>query len=313
LTEGVGALVASLIRKVKPDVGGLDPSLNLELDLGLDSLARVELLSEIETELGVRVSDEEATRIYTLGELLDALDGQDRKATKSGPGWKEILAVSPEDPLNQHYIFKPKPVATAIIVSLSRILNVLTRTVTRLNARGLENLPESGPLMLCPNHESYLDAPMLYATLPARLIGRIFSLGYSDYWTGAISRRIAEACNIVAIDPNVNLVRAMQAGAVGLKRNKVLLIFPEGTRTIDGRLSSFKKGAAILAFELGVPIVPVGINGTFETWPRNGGFALHPIEIVFGKPIDPRHFACAADPYGELTDHLRDAVDKLTN
>ena len=79
-------------------------------------------------------------------------------------------------------------------------------------------------------------------------------------------------CNIVAIDPNVNLIRAMQVGAVGLKHGRVLLIFPEGTRSIDGHVAEFKKGAAIMAYELGVPIVPVGIRGTFEAWPRGGNF-----------------------------------------
>src|SRR5204863_10082512 len=113
-------------------------------------------------------------------------------------------------------------------------------------------------------HESFLDAPMLYAVLPSRVIANAFSLGYSDYWEGRLSRKLAELTNIVASDPNVNLIRPMQAGAVALKRNKLLLVFPEGTRPIDGHVAEFKKGAAILSYELGVPILPVGINGTFE-------------------------------------------------
>jgi long-chain acyl-CoA synthetase len=188
---------------------------------------------------------------------------------------------------------------------------LVSKIVFKYRAVGVENVPKSGPYLMCPNHESFLDAPMLYAILPSRVIGSIFSVGHSDYWEGPISRRIAEKCNIVSIDPNVNLVRAMQAGAVGLKRSKVLLIFPEGTRTIDGGLQEFKKGAAILAYEMGVPILPVGINGTFEVLPRSGGFKFHPIEIVFGKLIDPREFTGAADPYAALTDRLRDRVSNL--
>ena len=220
------------------------------------------------------------------------------------------MSVSAADNLNDHYIFKPKPVAVATIVFLSRLLFLLSKLVFHYRAVGVENVPKDGPYLMCPNHESFLDAPMIYAALPSRTIGSIFSLGYSDYWEGPITRRISELCNIVAIDPNVNLVRAMQAGAVGLKRNKVLLIFPEGTRTIDGRLQEFRR-TAILAYEMGVPILPVGINGTFEMLPRSGGFKFHPIEIVFGKLIDPREFAGAADPYAALTDLLRDRVSNL--
>ena len=139
----------------------------------------------------------------------------------------------------------------------------------------------------------------------------MFILGYSDYFDTPYTRWFARFCNIVAIDPNVNLVRAMQAGAVGLKHARVLIVFPEGTRSIDGHVAEFKKGAAILAFELGVPIVPVGIRGGFEAWPRGGRFRRHPIEFHFGDPIDPREFGRTPDPYAAITDRLQKDVKVL--
>lgn len=310
--SGTGAIVATLIRKVKKDVGGLDPAMNIELDLGFDSLARVELLTEIESQTGVHLDEEEANRVYTLGELLDVLESRRGEAVTSGRGWKDLLAVESSEEWNNHYIFRAKPFRTAFIILILRTLKYLGIPLFHLKWRGIENIPKSGPFMICPNHESYLDAPMLFSILPSNVIANSFSLGYSDYWQGPISRRIAESCNIVAIDPNANLVRAMQAGAVGLKRSKILVIFPEGTRSIDGRLGEFKKGAAILSSELGVPIVPVGINGTYECWPRRGSLKRHPIEIVFGRPIDPRQFATVADPYAALTESLKNSVKTLT-
>src|SRR6185295_19547023 len=157
----------------------------------------------------------------------------------------------------------------------------------------------------------YLDGPLLISVLPRSVIYDIFILGYTDYWEGAIGRRVAEICNIVPIDASANLVRAMQAGAAGLKKGRVLLIFPEGTRSIDGQVAEFKKGAAILAFELGVPIVPVGIRGAFEVWPRGGGFRLHPIEFHIGDPIDPTGFKKTADPYAAITEKLQNEVKRL--
>jgi long-chain acyl-CoA synthetase len=167
------------------------------------------------------------------------------------------------------------------------------------------------PFILCPNHASFLDGPLLISTLPRRIIYNIFILGYSDYWRNAFSRQLAEICNIVAIDPNANLVRAMQLAAAGLKNNRVLLVFPEGTRTIDGRVGEFRKGAAILAYELGIPIVPVGLRGTFDAWPRGGSFRFHPVEVHFGDAIDPRAFSHTADPYGAITERVRDQVKIL--
>ena len=81
------------------------------------------------------------------------------------------------------------------------------------------------------------------------------------------------------------------------------MVFPEGTRSIDGHVTDFKKGAAILAYELRTPIVPVGIRGTFEAWPRGGGFRLHPVEIHIGDPIDPDRFKARSihGYYGDAT------------
>jgi long-chain acyl-CoA synthetase len=186
----------------------------------------------------------------------------------------------------------------------------LFRSYLPLTYDGLENLPKS-PFILAPNHQSLLDGPLLICTLPKRVIDKIFILGFPDYWQGPVMKFFGKLSRIVEIDASVNLVQAMQIGALGLRNGKVLLVFPEGTRTIDGKLAEFKKGAAILAVELGVPVVPVGLTGAFEMWPRGGNFKRHPVRVVFGKPIDPRAYAGAADPYGAVTDAVKSSVEKL--
>jgi long-chain acyl-CoA synthetase len=309
---GAGAIIAELVREAKPDAGALDPSMNMELDLGFDSLARVELMGTVEAKLGVRIDEQLATRIFTLGELVDAFEQATRSESMLGQSWREILETAPSDEFDRHYIFKPRRFLNRFWLVMMWLLRKLGQVLFKLKWSGVDKIPATVPFILCPNHESFLDGPLLLAVAPKRVIYNAFILGYSDYWKSALSRRIAEACNIVAIDPNVNLIRAMQIGAVGLRKNKVLLIFPEGTRSIDGRIAEFKKGAAILAYELGVPIVPVGIRGTFEAWPRGGRFKFHPVEYVFGDPIDPRSFKDAADPYSAITEKLRNDVKVLS-
>jgi long-chain acyl-CoA synthetase len=307
----VGLVIAELVREAKPDAGALDPSLNIELDLGFDSLARVELLGLAEARLGTHVDEQQASRIFTLGELIDAFETASASEAVTGRSWKEIIESATPDQMSGHYIFHKRPLLDPTSWLAMRTLRLLARMFFRLRYFGLEKLPRTMPFLLCPNHESFLDGPLLTSILPRRVIYHMFSLGYSDYWKSAFSRRVAEICKIVAIDANANLIRAMQVGAVGLKHGNALLIFPEGTRSIDGNVAEFKKGAAILAFELGIPIVPVGIRGTFEAWPRGGNFGFHPVEFHFGDPIDPKAFGQASDPYAAITEKLRNDVISL--
>jgi long-chain acyl-CoA synthetase len=175
----------------------------------------------------------------------------------------------------------------------------------------LENLPSRSPFIICPNHVSYLDPFLLCAVLPFRIIRDFFILGYTDYFEAPLTRWLSSTVNIVPVDPNANLTRAMRIAAVGLRRDRILLVFPEGERSISGELTSFKKGAAILSIELGVPLVPVGIRGTFQAWPRGGRLRAHPVDINIGEPIDPSGFEEADDPYTSINDELRRSVARL--
>jgi long-chain acyl-CoA synthetase len=307
--DGAGAVVAKVIRAAKPDVGALDVSMNLELDLGFDSLRRVELLGLAEAELGVRVDEDKAARIYTLGELIDELIAAGPESGR-GSNWKEILNVPPEHDLHQHEVLDPSGFTLWVSYLTIKTAKVMFRWFLPLTYSGIEKLP-SAPFLLCPNHQSLVDGPLLISTLPKRVIDKIFILGFPDYWKGRIMGFFGRLSRIVEVDASVNLVQAMQIGALGLRKGKVLLIFPEGTRTIDGKLGEFKKGAAILAVELGVPIVPVGLSGAFELWPRGGSFRRHAVRVTFGEPVDPKKFGDAADPYGAVTDAMKKAVEKL--
>jgi long-chain acyl-CoA synthetase len=124
---------------------------------------------------------------------------------------------------------------------------------------------------------------------------RLFFVGAAEYFESPFMRRFARATNIVPVDANTNLMRAMQAGAAGLRLGKVLVLFPEGERSIDGELKPFRKGAAVLSTYLSAPIVPVAIDGFWERWPRGHGLrwatlvprAARPVRVAIGAPIAP--------------------------
>jgi 1-acyl-sn-glycerol-3-phosphate acyltransferase len=136
------------------------------------------------------------------------------------------------------------------------------------------------------------------------------------YFTTPFMARLARLINVVPIDPDVELLRAMRAGAAGLRAGKILNVYPEGQRSFDGRLLDFKKGAAILAAELDVPIVPVVIDGTYLVWPRESR-RLHfaKVKLRFGDPIQPRAFVTGETDeevaYEKLSTALRDRIQEM--
>jgi 1-acyl-sn-glycerol-3-phosphate acyltransferase len=139
----------------------------------------------------------------------------------------------------------------------------------------------------------------------------LFSVGTSEIFGSGMMRRIARFMRVIVVDPDSNLIPAMRAGAYGLRRGRVLMLFPEGERSIDGPPKVFKKGAAILSVHLRVPIVPVAIEGAFEVWPRGKNFfqALHPVKMAFGDPIYPPADAHPSEAeYAQITAELRERV-----
>jgi 1-acyl-sn-glycerol-3-phosphate acyltransferase len=102
----------------------------------------------------------------------------------------------------------------------------------------------------------------------------------------------------------------MRAGAFGLRHGRILILYPEGERSIDGTPRTFKKGAAILSVHLQVPIVPVAIEGFYDAWPRGKAFQrFAPLEIQFGDPIYPPPEAEASESvYEGITAELKSRV-----
>jgi long-chain acyl-CoA synthetase len=291
------------------------PSHNLELDLGLDSMQRVELLSQMEEQLGGNIGDSQLAEIYTLRDLVDAvLQGAASGAGGPGPrtafaGWKTILAEEPS-PSDVISLLRPQPVSAVFWYLVSRLIQVIALDRFDLHVRGLEKLPGSGPYIISSNHESYLDPAILASVLPPPVFDRVFAVGTSEIFGQGFMLRLARSLRTVVVDPDANLIPAMRAGAFGLRQGRPLIFYPEGERSIDGTPRIFKKGAAILSIHLQVPIVPVAIEGFYEAWPRNKPFqGFKPLKMVFGDPILPPPQSEASEAaYQKLTAELKTKV-----
>jgi long-chain acyl-CoA synthetase len=128
--------------------------------------------------------------------------------------------------------------------------------------------------------------------------------------------QLARLINVVPIDPDLQLLRAMRMGAAGLRTGKILNIYPEGQRSFDGQLLEFKKGAAVLAEELRMPIVPVALDGAYGIWPRKSWrFRLAKVKLRFGEPIDAGSIISEETDeelaYEKLTTVLRQRIQQM--
>ncbi len=295
----------------------VNPKMSLELDCGFDSLERVEFLSTIQETFQVHISDEAATEIYTVQDLTEAVRGrlsgeiQDEENAGASVSWGELLRrpLSEQEERAIDKILRRRPFTELIYFGCTRLIWVIGKVFYRLRFEGQEHLGSNYPYMICPNHLSFLDGFLLSAALPLRVIRRLFFLGYSDYFGGPVMSFLGSRIKVVPVDADRHLRQALRLGAHGIDEKLVLCVFPEGERSIDGSLKVFRKGPAILAVELGIPVVPAAMLGTYEAWSRGSDrFRFRPVTIRFGPPITPEP---GRESYEEFNQRLRHAVQEL--
>ncbi|MEZ5316098.1 MAG: AMP-binding protein [Vicinamibacterales bacterium] len=324
-----GGLVEAIAARLSRP--GLPPDANLELDLGLDSMERIELLTFVEQQRGTRVDAATRQTIFTVRQLVDAAmaaaPAAEAAGGEAGAGeaagaaaaadpaatWDAVLDQAPDSALIEP-LRHPKTAFAAFAFVLIGAVRLAATVLCGVRVAGREHLPREGPCLICPNHQAYLDGFLLAGALPFRLLRRLFFVGAAEYFETPLMRRLARLVNIIPVDPDANLVSAMRAGAAGLRLGRVLILFPEGERSIDGELKAFRKGAAILSAHLGAPIVPVAIDGLFEIWPRGRPFQWRALASAWRRGITLRFgppMRVARGEYERGTTALRDAVAGL--
>jgi long-chain acyl-CoA synthetase len=282
-----GEEIVSLLQD-KTGLGVIALDDHLELDLGLDSLALVELLAALEERFGVRIGEGEAAEVFTVAELINFVEAkgpQDELARVEARNWGEILSAPPSPALLARIDLAPGFGARLFTAACSVGFGLLFRLMFRLQVSGRENLVAGG-YMVCPNHASYLDGFALVCAMPWRLRLQLFFMGYSTYFDAPVVRQLVRLLRVIPVNSARHLVEAMQASAWVLRHGGIMAIFPEGARSLSGELRQFKKGVAILAEEMGGQIVPAAITGSYEAWSANTALPRpHPIHISFGQAL----------------------------
>jgi 1-acyl-sn-glycerol-3-phosphate acyltransferase len=171
-----------------------------------------------------------------------------------------------------------------------------------------ERLERQGPFVIASNHESFYDIPVLFTSLPMplRFVAKrnLFRLPFLG-WSMA-------AAGFVPVDrgDHAHGKEVLDTALSRLQEDRSLVVFPEQTRTRTGELSPFKSGAAVFAIKSGMPLLPVGIAGTFGVH-RRGAFRIRPgaVTVAVGAPIDVA--GKSTRDRAAVTASLRAAIESL--
>ncbi|MDD4954076.1 MAG: AMP-binding protein [Candidatus Omnitrophica bacterium] len=307
-------IIRHISNKLKKPV-----SLNshLEIDLGIDSLSKVELGLSLEVLLSIKIPEGIISGSSTVKEvvvkIIELADSGSSMAQAEQKTWGEILKELPPQEIAERIKAKQGIFGRLLNATVKAVISLFLKIFWFLRVEGKKNLPRSGPYLICPNHGSYLDGPVVFSALTFKLAARAHFIGYSDIFEHPLLKLSVNSGNVIPIDPGKNLTGAMQAASFAASLGKIICIFPEGRRSPDGSIGEFKKGVGILIKELDIPVIPVYIKGSYQSWPRTRALPLpHPLKIIFGKPVCLRDLIKAgADSYEAIAGALREEVLKL--
>ena len=309
----LAARIRERIRQVAGISGELPDGAQLEADLGIDSLGRIELLQEIEEILGEAVSDELLGGIVTVGDLLGRLSG-----TSAGNAGPRDLLDRPLD-LSEESLIPPRGKGSGEALSFGqRIPYRLLRGIGRLlfgivwprwTREGQGELPSPpGAFIVVANFASPLDPLLLSLALPPETLGRSLTWGLP----GAVQKSLRPFRALLGILPfdDQKALSGLRIALHLLRTGHGLVAFPEGEPSPDGGIRPFRPGVGAILKRAGARVYPVRISGSRAVWlpgrrlPRPGRVALH-----FGSPLESGAFAGRDE--GEIARFLEETVRSL--
>ena len=297
---------------------------HLELDLGLDSLGRIELLSSLQDLINVGIDDSLALELFqsrTVRELISRAKQALPESAFSGLlkrddsiFWSQLLKEPPceetKKRLKLHFDAFERFVALLEVL----LIKFLCRTVFSVKVKGRENVPKDGPFVIISNHVTFLDAFFVLCALPFRLIMKTYFVGFGDIFGHPLIAWGVRFHRLIPIDSNINLAESLRVCRYILSKDKVLVYFPEGQRSPDDTLKEFRKGIGILAKESDAKILPLYIGGAYKVWPRSRAFPLPAdVTIKIGECLDVAGLSKGEgeDVYSVIANNLREKVTKL--
>lgn len=253
-----------------------------QLDLQMDSLEWLALTLEISDRFGVQLGQDAVGRVFTVRDLL-----QEILAASDAAGATQPVAAAMPAAGTAPAAAEPGIVLRALGWVLLVLNRLLMRGIFRLRVEGAELLPSSGPVLIAPNHASYLDPMAIAAALPWRLLRQTRWAGWSGFMFRAWHwRLLSRATGVFSVDPDRGPAAAINDGAAVLAAGQALVWFPEGRRSLTGEIGTFLPGIGLLLARSASPVVPAHVDGSFEALPWNRRWPrLVRLSVRFGAPL----------------------------
>jgi long-chain acyl-CoA synthetase len=281
--------IASFAAKLanKNEQAPMPPFYQLELDLGLDSMKQIDFFCMIEKRFCITFSDEDITRLTTLGDVYTA--AMDLLSGAKSTGCAETVVDIKQRIVGAKAAVSYPPRATAPASdTLSLAVSALSARLWNISSTGNDDFLSDKPFLFCANRQSPLDPLwILYALAPA-VRKKTFIIGGKELLPGPLLASLG--ANIVPVKREGDVVSVLKLSIAVLNDGNNLLVFPESGRTKTGELRKFKSGIGLLMLDMNVTIIPIRVKGTFDVWPLGGlpglfsGKKAAPT-ITFGGPI----------------------------
>jgi long-chain acyl-CoA synthetase len=333
----IGSVNGKIILQCLKGQSGIRRQINLEdsleIDLGIDSLGRIELASRLESAFSADLKLETISQAFSVKDLLlgitEALRGakdiplEVQGLVRGEDYWKNHLNVLPKKETLQMIELSVGYFAWLFRFTLTAIDCLIFNVFFSIKVEGAQNVPKTGAYILYGNHTSFLDGPAIGACLPRRPVFQIFYFVFGPYFfrpfiKNRILRNFVKMGRFIPFDFSTHFLEALRSCYFVLKNGKGLCFFPEGLRTTNGEIGEFKKGFGILAKVTGAMLVPVAIIGAREAWPSTSKYPKsHPIRVRFGKPLLPEDLQKEGlsmgtqDPYEAICLAARKALIEL--
>ena len=252
--EKVFRIVRETVKYEKP-LTGFE---SFKEDLGMDSLTMMEMSSEIETEFSVNVGAYIGV-IPNARELTDYILDPIFEELKKASGDQKKKIDAYRFPLPRRGIDK----------ALFAYFKKWSRNKLDFRVEGLENVQAGRQYIFCPNHQTHFDGLFTWAALGDRCpdIDRFGCMAKAEHLDNPITSLMMRVLGGIPVNRSGNIIDSTQRSINFIKEGNSFLLHPEGTRTRNGELGPFKEGAAKIALETGLTIIPVAISGGYEIWP----------------------------------------------